>query len=656
MTDKPSNIQGAMKALLIFIFLHLSTGGHTKEVYPRFLLSKNHNDSTIAVILQKNGEWKPYATYQEREKWTALSDEIKMALLKKGNDAVNYTWPGISATLYMDYSRNGQLNNHLNLFLEKREKLRDLVLAELVEGKGRFFDPIINGIWSISEETSWCLPSHLFLQHGGTTALPNIPEQVVDIYASDTGNLFAWIYYLLNEPFGEKYPIVLKRLKHEVKTRILQPNLERNDFWWMGFADPSSINNWTTWVTSNWLNCILLVEDNPELKAKATYKAMRCLDNFINIYTNDGGCDEGPGYWGHAPGSLFFALKTLKEATNGCIDISHEPLIANMGAYIYKAYAADGYFLCFADAVARFSPEYSMIYNYGKLVNDDMMIAFAKAHVGTFNEYRNSLWIDRNLLSVFSWEEFKKEETSIGFSLPTDVWMPDVQVYVSRDYNFDKGLYLAGKGGHNAESHNHNDVGSFIVFTNGDPVIIDAGVGTYTKKTFSENRYDIWTMQSQYHTLPTINGYLQHVGLEYRAKNVVYKQSSAQVSVSMDLADAYPDEAGIDFWKREILHHKRKSIDISETYQLDELKGDIFLNFLTPCTVTVTDGLIVMECKKSKTGISFGKEQLSCELEKIALDDKKLSDVWGSSLTRVALKLRDPKTKGRINYQIKELK
>jgi hypothetical protein len=124
----------------------------------------------------------------------------------------------------------------------------------------------------------------------------------------------------------------------------------------------------------------------------------------------------------------------------------------------------------------------------------------------------------------------------------------------------------------------------------------------------------------------------------------------------MDLAEAYPQEAGIEFWKRGIVHHKRKSIDISEAYQLDALKGDIFLNFLTPCTVSITDGCIVLEGKKSKTGIYFNYEQLSCELEKIVLDDEKLSDVWGNSLTRVALKLRNPKNKGKINYQIKELK
>ena len=31
---------------------------------------------------------------------------------------------------------------------------------------------------------------------------------------------------------------------------------------------------------------------------------------------------------------------------------------------------------------------------------------------------------------------------------------------------------MAIKSGHNAESHNHNDVGSFILFKNGEPVYV----------------------------------------------------------------------------------------------------------------------------------------------------------------------------------------
>ena len=57
-------------------------------------------------------------------------------------------------------------------------------------------------------------------------------------------------------------------------------------------------------------------------------------------------------------------------------------------------------------------------------------------------------------------------------------WLPDIQVMVSRDKaSSTEGLYIAAKAGHNQESHNHNDVGNFMVFYNGKPLLIDFNIG-----------------------------------------------------------------------------------------------------------------------------------------------------------------------------------
>ena len=81
---------------------------------------------------------------------------------------------------------------------------------------------------------------------------------------------------------------------------------------------------------------------------------------------------------------------------------------------------------------------------------------------------------------------------------PHDVWYPSVGILVSR-----RGAYaLGGKAGSNADSHNHNDVGSVTLYRDGRPLLIDVGVETYSKKTFSPQRYEIWTMQSGWHNLP----------------------------------------------------------------------------------------------------------------------------------------------------------
>ena len=94
------------------------------------------------------------------------------------------------------------------------------------------------------------------------------------------------------------HPLVRERVRLEVDRRILTPNLERDDFWWMGF--PREVNNWNPWINSNWLASALLLERDPGRRVRAVGKIARSLSRFIDAYPDDGGCDEGPGYWGRA--------------------------------------------------------------------------------------------------------------------------------------------------------------------------------------------------------------------------------------------------------------------------------------------------------------------------------------------------------------------
>ena len=95
-------------------------------------------------------------------------------------------------------------------------------------------------------------------------------------------------------------------------------------------------------------------------------------------------------------------------------------------------------------------------------------------------------------------------------------WYPETEFCYVRN----KKAFFAAKGGYNDESHNHNDAGSFSLWVNNMPVIIDAGVGTYTRQTFSSERYTIWTMQSNYHNLPMINGVPQKYGRQYKVRKL----------------------------------------------------------------------------------------------------------------------------------------
>ena len=119
-----------------------------------------------------------------------------------------------------------------------------LVLAEWLTGEGIYLDDIINGVWCICEESSWVLPAHhnSFYQDGVRRGLPKIDEQVIDLFAAETGALLAWTWALVGKTLEHAAPEVNERILLELKRRITEPYIRRDDFWWMGLRKP--ITHW----------------------------------------------------------------------------------------------------------------------------------------------------------------------------------------------------------------------------------------------------------------------------------------------------------------------------------------------------------------------------------------------------------------------------
>ncbi len=138
-----------------------------------------------------------------------------------------------------------------------------------------------------------------------------------------------------------------------------------------------------------------------------------------------------------------------------------------------------------------------LVYRYGLRIGDAAMVDFGRwladrQHVGEVGVVQGTGRLPPSLgRAIPDLFVLSDALTQPGHPpLLRDVWLPDTEVMVARDAaGRSDGFYLAAKGGHNDESHNHNDIGNFVVFIDGRPVLVDAGVETYTAKTFS-NRAD----------------------------------------------------------------------------------------------------------------------------------------------------------------------
>jgi len=606
-------------------------------------LAALYPEETLSRILVAKENRHPFPTAAERDFWLSLPEDTRQEHIERGERALGKQWPLLPATLFLEFARIGNRRNFENPYFERRNRLCDLVLAECMEGRGRFIDEIVNGIWLILEESSWALPAHLGHQQAGR-GLPDIREPQVALFSCETAALLAWTNYLLGARLDEVSPLIRPRLVLETRQRILSPAFQRDDWPWMGFGS-GWVNNWNPWCNSNLIAAFLLLEEDQGRLAAAIHKILRSLDIFLGSYHPDGGCDEGPGYWNRAGGSLFDCLELLRSATAGKIDVYHEPLVQQIGRYIYRAHIHDRYYINFADASAKVSIADDLVYRYGKRIGDEHLTALGAwaaqrrmtGNPGVSGSIGRRLPALANLVGI--------RAASAGQPLLRDAWLDGIQVMAARSVQGSaEGLYLAAKGGHNDESHNHNDVGNFIVYMDGRPAIIDAGVGTYTAKTFSSRRYEIWTMQSAYHNLPTINGVLQQDGREFAASDVKYRAGKSFAELSLDIAGAYPAAAGVGSWKRTLRLNRGREVRVVDAYRLAKQHGGLTLSLITPCAVSLEKpGRLILKEKTAgaesfSLKVLYEAKKLTAEIEKMTLEDSRLKSIWGPSLSRIVLR------------------
>lgn len=631
--------------IILLLFLTVNMFAYTEK---NLLVQKTDIENLKSMLIM-NQQWVPYPQYNNRKGWDNLLRDSKADVIKEGEKYLNYQWQVIKATDYLEYERSGNREIMQSPYNKNNQAIVALLMAELAEGKGRFTDQLINGVFHSCEMTSWVLSAHLTAQHS-KRVLPDYTEQVIDLGSGNLSSALAWTYYFLNNEFDKVDPSISKRLYYELRKRTLDPYMNEDRFWWMAFnlKPGGMVNNWNPWCNFNVLQCFMLLENDKDKLAKAVYRTMQSVDKFINYTHSDGGCEEGPSYWGHAAGKMYDYLQLLSNVTNGQVSIFDEAIIRNMGEYISRSYVGDGWVVNFADASAKGGGNAQLIYRYGKAVNSTEMMQFAayleKQEPSTF---KADIDVFRALQTLLYRNELNDQKPI--HNTPDYTWYPETEFCYIKDK---AGLFLATKGGYNNESHNHNDIGTFSLYMNNTPIIIDAGVGTYTRQTFSNERYSIWTMQSNYHNLPVINEVPQAFGSQYKATNTSFNPKSSTFSV--DIAKAYPETAQVKQWIRSY-RLKNGILNIEDSFDLKEGMQNNQVNFLTWGDIDIdTLGEVYIHVNGQKAILEYDKKGFTPSIETITLDDPRLSNVWGQKIYRVSLHANNTAKKGKYSFVIKK--
>ena len=569
----------------------------------------------------------PYPPIGDRSSWKAVPEDFLRQLTAAGEAFLHYDYPVLKASDFMEFCRTGNRVNYENKLFARRTALNALVLAECAEAKGRFLDDIINGIFCICEESAWQLPAHnSYIRDTPQLLLPDVTRPVIDLFAAETGAILAVTDYLLKDVLNQISPAVSAMIEDNLERRIFKPYLTEH-FWWMGDGK-SHMNNWTSWCTQNVLLAAFTRPLDQERQMAILKKACRSLDYFLDEYGPDGCCDEGAQYYRHAGLTLFNALEVLNGVTGGAFKSAYrEEKVRNIAAYILNAHISDCYYVNFADCSPMAGRCDAREFLFGKRTDNPALTAFAASD---YQKSEDPLTLQEHNLFYRLQTAFTRKEM-LGYDKDAVIFHPDlyyesVGLFIARDTRF----YLAVKAGDNGDSHNHNDTGSFIVYKDGKPMFIDLGVEGYTKKTFSPQRYEIWTMQSQYHNLPTLGGVMQKDGEEYGASQVECSLGHEVCRISMELSGAYPDER-VTSYRREAVLEKGKKIVIS-----DEYSGELRPAALSLMTweKPVWDGKRLMVGELGSCEIAGGT---GITIEEIPVTDPRLAKAWKHKVYRTQI-------------------
>ena len=404
------------------------------------------------------------------------------------------------------------------------------MLGECLEDQGRFLPAIDETVRSVCADPSWLLPAH-----DRDTQVFKGGSPYVDLAVAMTGYQMALAAWLLD---GRLPAATLELMRENVARRLTGPVLASI----AGSAPPAVVaghwwakadHNWNAVCTAGAVRAILTSEASRDTRAKAVAWAVRNMEIFLSGFAKDGYCSEGLGYWNYGFGHFAVLAEVLRSQTGGEVDLFKEPSVRRVAAAPAQLEIAGGVYPAFADCPLTAKPEPRLVEQVRWLLDGE---AFSGSAAGVLAETPQ---LYQTLTDLALRGAARTGAAVSATALPLRSWFAESGVCVVRPAR-SGGLAAAWKGGHNAEHHNHNDVGSTVVVWQGRAVLADPGAMVYRAETFSRDRYRLPLLSSFGHAVPVVAGTLQAEGAASRGQVLRSDFTAARDTLVIDLASAYP--------------------------------------------------------------------------------------------------------------------
>lgn len=611
---------------------------------------------SIPQVFVEGHEWVDFPTYNDRGYWNAISPEIKAVVIKRGEAAIKQEPIAISGYDYMRF-KQGICADVVTLKLEtKINRLEDIMLAEILEGKGRFINEISSLVWDFCSLNNWTAPESQYLQTG-RLSLPSLDKAIVDEMTGEIASALSWAYFFFDKEFTKVDPNISKWIVSTVRSKFLVPSLEKYDFFWMCYQSKQASYQ-TPWISYNWLLSDLLIEKENANRQKSIFKSLQCLDHFYKSNSEDGGCMGGPEIWQYTTGKYFEALEVLELVSVGEIDTYNDEKLRAMAEYICQSYIGNQYVFNYSETSPKLKLPAGLIYRMGEKVGSDMMMGFGSFLANEMKkkgEIPSSCDMMEKIRYVINYDKIISHTPAEP--LMSDAYLPNSQMVIARSSEGStSGFFFGVKGGNNGEFANQNDVGSFILYVDGLPFVVDPGKISKTAKIVGDERYDVWVNQSSWHSLPTVNGYMQEVGAHHSAVDLKYAATPASVNVSMDLVHTYTPHAGIQKWVRNYDFDRKSGLEVTDNYALANTNGESSVSFIFYSKpISQKPGSVVFKINGKSYEFSYKSAMFKMNIDEIKTTDDQTLKVWGNNLYRVVLTPTAQSKSGAWSYSFRQI-
>ncbi|MDQ3813200.1 MAG: hypothetical protein M3347_04525, partial [Armatimonadota bacterium] len=382
-------------------------------------------------------------------------------LLKRAEDILQQPLPEQPDDLYLEFSRNGNRTRWQNVATQRRSRLVPLVIGECLENKGRFVPAIEQLIAAVCAERTWVMPAH-------DAKLENFKGTTIDIdlASSALGWNLAVADYLLGDRLGAA---TRQELRGNVKRRILDPYRamftgQRPANWWL-----TGTNNWNAVCLAGVTGAGLAQIESREERAEYVVAAEKYSRYFLSGFTADGYCSEGLGYWNYGFGHYLLLAETIRQATGGQVDLLAVPEARMPATFGARIQIINNIAPAFADCGVFAKPSPDIMYFVNRRFGLGLRDYEQLDPKDTFGSLFEAM--------IYNSPDVAALRPAASASAPSGPalrdWFNEAGILISRPTPGSACLLgVALKGGHNAEHHNHNDLGSFVVVSGERPVLL----------------------------------------------------------------------------------------------------------------------------------------------------------------------------------------